>query len=74
MFQQQSGADLKFDSSTSIEGGSPTSGPYTVTAPNKGDLPPGNYYSKIKKRDLKPGPAHSHICQDAKSPTVDVGP
>ena len=73
VFRKRSGDDSKFGSDTSLEGPSPGSGPYTVTAPT-GDTPEGKYYAKIKARDLRPGGAHAHICEGAKSPTVAVGP
>ena len=73
VFRKEVGADEKYDSERSIVSGS-GNGTYTVTAPNKGDLPQGTYYAQIKKRDLKPGNRHDHICRGAKSSEQSVGP
>lgn len=72
VFRKRHGDDAKL-------GAVPSNGPesglggYTVTAPT-GNLKSGLYYSQVRKRDLKPGPAHDHICKGSESADVDVGP
>ena len=65
--------DTKFGSETSIDSGTPGVGSYTITAPS-GDIPSGDYYSKAKRRDLRKGRAHDHVCDRAKSSMLEVFP
>ena len=73
VFRRQPGDDAKLGSDVSL--GPPAgAGSYTVTAPAKGDLQQGTYYSEVRRYDRKPGPRHDHICRGAKSEPVPVGP
>jgi hypothetical protein len=71
VYRRQPGRDEKLGSDVSQQAS--TVGPYTVTSPS-GDLIPGSYYSQTRKRDLKPGRRHAHICRAATSSPLDVGP
>ncbi|MEO8092257.1 MAG: hypothetical protein ABI726_06075 [bacterium] len=72
VYRKAPGPDPEFGSDISLE--SPSgNGPYTVTAPT-GDLPEGLYYSQLRKRDLRPGRRHAHICKGARSNEQVVGP
>lgn len=71
VFRKAQGADPMLGSDVAQEASGVE--PYTVTAPT-GNLHPGRYYSQTKKRDLKPGPRHAHICKGAQSSNLDVGP
>lgn len=73
VLRKKPGDDSRFGSDTSLEGPSPGSGPYTVTAPT-GDIPEGDYYAKVKPRDLAGGKAHTHLCKGAESSALAVGP
>jgi hypothetical protein len=72
VFRRRHGDDAKLGAVPSNDAASGLGG-YTVTAPT-GNLPQGPYYSQVRKRDLRPGPAHDHICKGSESPEVDVGP
>jgi hypothetical protein len=69
IFRKRPGDDALYDATRSLE----PAGSYTVTAAT-GNLPQGDYYSHIRKRDLKPGKRHEHLCKGAKSAELDVGP
>jgi hypothetical protein len=71
VYRKTKGSDAKFGADISQENAGV--GPYTVTAPS-GDMHPGTYYSEVRKRDLRPGPRHSHICNPARSDGLPVGP
>ena len=72
VYRKTPGADAKLGADVS---NGPVSGvgPYTVTDPS-GDLPEGSYYSETRRRDLKPGPHHAHVCRGATSDALAVGP
>jgi len=71
VYRKTHGSDAKLGSDISQEGSAV--GPYTVTAPS-GDLHPGSYYAEVRKRDLRPGRRHAHICKGARSSEEPVGP
>ena len=73
VFREAGSDDVKFGSDVSEVGTTPGVGDYLVNAPS-GDIPSGDYYSRVKKRDLRKGRAHDHICDRAKSSPLDVGP
>jgi hypothetical protein len=69
IFRKRPGDDRLYDATRSLQ----PAGSFTVTA-ETGNLPQGDYYSHIRKRDLKPGKRHKHLCKGAKSAELDVGP
>jgi len=73
VFRKRPGDDKLLASRRSIDGGVPGSATYTVNA-ETGDLPQGVYYAQIRRRDLKPGDNHKHLCTGARSNELPVGP
>jgi hypothetical protein len=72
VFRKRPGDDKLFGVELSLEG--TNLGSYTVTRAAV-PLRDGRYYSRIKKRDLRPNSArHDHICRGATSDTTTVGP
>jgi hypothetical protein len=73
VYRKRPGENSEFGSHVSLEAGSGV-GPYTVTAPEEGDIPVGSYYSQVRKRHLRRGARHDHICRGARSADLEVGP
>lgn len=69
LYRERAGDDKLVDETSSLD----PSGAYTIEAAT-GTFPTGTYYSKARKRDLDPGPQHSHICQGAKSDKIPIEP
>ena len=70
LYRKRSGRDQLIESTKSI----PNSGGATWTIEFSSAPPTGDYYSKARKRDLAPGPGHSHICQGATSDEIPLAP
>jgi hypothetical protein len=68
VFRKRPGADQLFGKEPSLSGGT-----YTVTESSTVNFRNGAYYSRIKKRDLRPQSGrHDHICGAASSATTTV--
>ena len=70
LYRKKPGKDRLIDSTKSI----PNTGGVTWTIELNSAPPTGNYYSKARKRDLAPGGGHAHICREASSDLVPLGP
>ena len=71
LYMRQPGADARIGSDVSQQAA--LGGPYTVTA-QTGEFAQGTYYAKLKKRDLRPGNRHRHLCKGDRSPDLLAGP
>ncbi len=72
LYRKRAGDDELIEASHSI--GNAGGATWTIEAPRRHALPPGPTTPRPARRDLAPGPAHSHICRGATSDEIPIEP
>jgi hypothetical protein len=73
VFRKRPGDDQQIASDFSGTFTETIGSPYTVAVPG-GDFSPGVYYAHAKRRDLRPGARHDHVCKGKRSQDFSVTP